>query len=114
MPTAGVGIGPSQQHVHADRGEAGDQRGLDHVAGQPRVLADHHAMAVLAALEDEAGRLPDLERELGRDHAIGAAANAVGAEILAHHDPAALCGQGRRFRSITPAIQELRLAEDIG
>jgi hypothetical protein len=24
MATAGVGIGPEQQHVHADRGEAGD------------------------------------------------------------------------------------------
>ena len=29
-----------QQHVHADRGEAGDQRGLDHVARQAGVLAD--------------------------------------------------------------------------
>ena len=74
-----------QQHVHADRGEARDQRGLDHVAGQPRVLADQHAMAVLAVLEHHARGLPDLERELRRDRAVGAAANAVGAEILANH-----------------------------
>ena len=75
-----------QQHVHADRGEAGDQRGLDHVAGKPRILADDDAMAVLAAAEDEAGRLADLERQFRRDHAVGAAANAVGAEILANHN----------------------------
>ena len=42
-------------------------------------------MAVLAALEDEAGGLADLERELRRDHAVGAAANAVGTEIFASH-----------------------------
>ena len=76
-----------QQHVHADRGEARDQRGLDHVAGEPRVLADEHAVAVLAALEHEAGGLPDLERKLRRDHAVGAAADAVGAEIFASHEP---------------------------
>ena len=74
-----------QQHVHADRGEAGDQRGLDHVAGQPGVLADHDAMAVLAAAEGQAGGLADLERQFRRDDAVGAAANAVGAEILANH-----------------------------
>ena len=78
---------PELQHVHAHGGEAGDQRRLDHVAGKPGVLADHDAMAVLAAAEDEAGCLPDLERQLGRDHAIGAAANAVGTEIFANHGP---------------------------
>ena len=77
-----------QQHVHADRGEARDQRRLDHVAGQPGILADHHAMAMLAAAEHKAGRLSDLERQLRRDHAVGAAANAVGTEILANHDGA--------------------------
>ena len=65
MPTAGVGIGPVQQHVHADRGEAGDQRGLDHVAGEAGVLADQDAMAVLAVLEYQPGGLTDLERQFG-------------------------------------------------
>ena len=74
-----------EQHVHADRGEARHQRGLDHVAGQPRVLADQHAMAMLAVLEHHARGLPDLEGKLRRDRAVGAAANAVGAEILANH-----------------------------
>ena len=74
-----------QQHVHADRGEAGRQRVLDHVAGQARVLADQHAVAVVAVLEDEPDRLADLQREFRRDDAVGPAANAVGAEILASH-----------------------------
>ena len=74
-----------EQHVHADRGEARDQRGLDHVAGQPRVLADQHAMPVVAVLKNQARGLTDLERKLRRDRAVGAAANAVGAEIFANH-----------------------------
>ena len=74
-----------QQHVHADRGEAGDQRRLDHVAGEPGVLADHDAMAVIAAAEGQPRRLADFERQFRRDHAIGATANAVGAEILTDH-----------------------------
>ena len=78
---------PEQQHVHADRGEARDQRGLDHVTGKPRVLADYHPMAMLAAPEHKPGCLPGLERQLRCDHAIGAATNAVSAKILAGHDP---------------------------
>ena len=64
-----------------------------------------HAMAVLAAAEDEARRLADLQRELRRDHAIGAAANAVGAEILASH----LVRSRRR-----PAAWKGRFIEDAG
>ena len=74
-----------QQHVHADRGEAGDQRRLDHIAGQPRILADHDAMAMLAAAEHKPARLSHFERQFRRDHAIGAAANTIGAEMLANH-----------------------------
>ena len=46
-----------QQHVHADRREAGHERGFDHIAGKPRIFADHHAMAVLAAAEHQPRRL---------------------------------------------------------
>ena len=85
-PTAGVGNGPEQQHVHADRQEARRQRLLDHVAGQPRVLADHDAMAMVAAVEDLAGRHADAHGDLGRHRfAVGAAAHAVGAEERAGH-----------------------------
>ncbi len=76
-----------QQHVHADRGEAGDQGGFDHVAGQAGVLADDDAVAVFAVAKHQPGGLPDLERQFRRNHAIGPAANAVGAKILANHEP---------------------------
>ena len=56
-------------------------------------------MAMLAALKHQAGRLPDLERELRRDQAIGAAPNPVGTEIFAAHvtpsdDPGFLASGG--------------------
>ena len=59
---------------------------LDHIAGEARILADHHAMAMLAALEHQPGRLPDLQRQFRRQLvAVGQPANAVGAEIFARH-----------------------------
>src|SRR3974390_287182 len=42
-------------------------------------------MTVFAVAEDEPCRLPDLERELGRNHPVGPTANAVGAEIATNH-----------------------------
>ena len=87
MATAGVGQRAGLEHVDPDRGESGDQRGLDHVAGQPRVLADEDPVAMVAAPEDQAGGLADPQRELCRDHAVCAAANAVGAKIFSCHVP---------------------------
>jgi hypothetical protein len=40
---------------------------------------------MLAALEEDAGRLRDLHGEIGRDGAVGLAADSVGAEMLACH-----------------------------
>src|SRR6266850_6255283 len=74
-----------QQHVHADRGKAGDHGVFDHVAGETGVLADDDAVAMIATLKHQAGRLPHLERELRRDQSIGAAPNSVGTEIFAAH-----------------------------
>ena len=74
-----------QEHVHADRGEAGLQRRFDHVARQARILADHHPMPVVAALEQQSRRLADAKRQLRRDHAVGAAPDPVGAEVFARH-----------------------------
>src|SRR5207237_9908704 len=74
-----------QQHVHADRGESGHHGVFDHVAGEPRILADDDAMAMLAALKHQSGRLPDLERQLRRDQTIGTAPNPVRTEIFAAH-----------------------------
>ena len=74
-----------EQHVHADRGEARLEGGFDHVAGEPRILADHDPVAVIAPLlEHEAGGLPDLEGEIRRDDAVRAAANAVCSEVFTH------------------------------
>jgi hypothetical protein len=75
------------KHIHAHRGEARDQRGLDHVAGQPCVLADHDAMTVLAALKGQPRGLPDLQRQFRRDQTVRAAPNPVRAKIFAAHDP---------------------------
>ena len=41
-----------QAHVHADGGEAGHKRGLQHVAGQARVLADHDEVPAIAAVAE--------------------------------------------------------------
>ena len=86
-PDRGGGNWAGEQHVHSDRGEARDQRGLDHVAGETGVLADEHAVAMVAAAEDQTGRLPDLERQLRRDLAVGTATNAVSAKIFTNHVP---------------------------
>ncbi len=82
---AGRGNWAREHHIHADGGEAGDQRVFDHVAGEARILADQHAMAMLATLEDEAGGLAHLESEFRRDLAICAATNAIRAEIFPCH-----------------------------
>ena len=77
---------PEQEHVHAGGGQPGHHGVLDHVAGQPRVLAEHHPVAVIAALEGQAGRHADLHRDFGGHwKCIGFATDAVRAEIFAGH-----------------------------
>ena len=51
---------PDQHHIHAHRDETRGQRGLDHIARKPRILADDDAVAVLAAGEQQPGRLASL------------------------------------------------------
>jgi hypothetical protein len=81
--------GAEEVDVHAHGGKAGGQGLLDHVAGAARILADHDAIAMVAAHELGAGRHAHLEREFGRQLvAIGEPANAVRAEIFpGHGDP---------------------------
>ncbi len=50
MATAGVGIGPVSSTSMPTEVKPPTSAYLDHVAGQARVLADEHAVAVLAAL----------------------------------------------------------------
>ena len=72
------------EHVHADRREARDERGFDHVAGEARVLADNHAMAVIAAREIAPRRHADAQGGFGgHRRRVRLAANAIGAEIFA-------------------------------
>ena len=77
---------PQQHHVHADTGKAGDHGVFQHVARQPRILADDYAVPVIAAQKTPARRLPDLHRYgRGHDARVGAPADAVGAEVLPAH-----------------------------
>jgi hypothetical protein len=73
-----------EQDVGPCRDEAGFQRGLEHVPGQARVLADEHRSAVRR--EDARGRAGEAQREF-RAHGIlpDAPPDAVGAEIVLAH-----------------------------
>ncbi len=78
---------PQQDHIHPHGDEACRQRRLQHIAGEPRILADDDTVAVIAAAELGAGGQRQLEGGAGRDRlAIGGAAKTVGAEELASHD----------------------------
>ena len=104
-----------QQHIHADRGKAGDHRVFDHVAGQPRVLADDDAMAMVAALEHEAGSLPYLHRQFRRDQPVGASPDPVGPEIFAaHRSPSIALGFSKPYprqeaSNASPSLNVTRL-----
>ena len=84
------GQGAEQPHVHARGGEAGHQRGLQHVAGQPRVLADHHQVAAGGVAQEQLARGQAHPQGDLRRHGVlvRLPADAVGAEELA-------CGHGR-------------------
>ncbi len=73
---------PAQQHAPAHRGHPGGDRGLEHVAGEARVLADQHAGRVpLGAARDERDGAAEGERQLrGHGVDVGHPADAVGAE----------------------------------
>ena len=77
---------PQQHHVHAHGQEAGGERGLQHVAGEPRVLADDDAMPVVAAPEMRPRRQRQRQRRRRRDRlAIGLASDSIRPEQLARH-----------------------------
>ena len=80
--------GAEQDHVHAHAGKARNHGVFQHIAGKPRVLADHHPVAVLPAQEVRSRRLPHLHGG-GRCHhtGVGPPANPVGAEKLPSHAP---------------------------
>src|SRR5690606_12702248 len=64
----------------------GHQRILDHVAGTARILADDDAVAMVAALEGQAGRHADAHGHLGsHGKAIGLTPNSVRAKVTPGH-----------------------------
>ncbi len=105
----GRGNGAELDHVHADAGESGNQRILDHVAREARVLADHDAVAMMAAQEMAAGGHADAHRHLGgHGSLVGAAANAVRAEIAPAH------GRSLVLSRFGPSLSKSRSCKEKG
>ncbi len=75
---------PDQQHVDAHRADARGHGGLEHVAREPRVLADDDLVPARAALEHVGDGAAEAQRRLRRHRLdVRDAADAVGAEELA-------------------------------
>ena len=76
---------PDQEHVHAEGGNAGDERVLEHVTGKARVFAEDdfrpgagRMLARIEAGENMRGGASELQRRLRRDRLdIGNPADAV-------------------------------------
>ena len=80
------GQGAQQHHVHAGRVEPGLQRALQHVARDPRVLADQHHGTGFLAPQHTAHGMRQAQREVGGDgRAAHQAANSIGTKICACH-----------------------------
>jgi hypothetical protein len=74
-----------QHHVDARGDETRFERGLEHVARQPRVLADEHRPALRREHARRGTR--QLERELDRQRVLAdAAPYTIGPEIVSRHD----------------------------
>ena len=75
-----------QHDVHAHRHKAGGQRGLEHVAGKPGVLADDEEVFVGPVLEAFTDRHRHFQRRLRRHRfTIGSPADPIGTEELPRH-----------------------------
>ena len=61
----------SEQRCPCRRSKACNHGVFDHIARQPRILADHSSMAVFAALKQDDRRLRDFHRKFRRDHLVG-------------------------------------------
>ena len=75
---------PGEHHVHAHGADAGGDGLLQHVAGEPGVLADDDAVPVRPGADHVGQGAAELERQLGGHGVdVGDAADAVGAEEAA-------------------------------
>ena len=89
IATAGVGTGPTITTSMPTLVKPEIERGLHHIAGKPRVLADHHPVAMVAAQEMRARRLADaLRHRRGHRRLVGPAPDPVRAEEFARHSEA--------------------------
>ena len=77
---------PQQKHVHARGCEPGSQRIFDHIAREPRILANHHAMLLLVAAEIPPRRSPEAQRHIRRHRpAVGLPPDPVRPKQLCTH-----------------------------
>ena len=87
---AGGGQRAGLDDVRAGGGEAGHQRGFEHVAGNAGVFADDHRRPALAVVlyQHPSGRVAEFQHEIGGNRKLPHfAAHAVGAEIFFGHKP---------------------------
>ena len=84
--TAGVGTMPATERVGAAGADAGDQRGLEHLAAASSVSTDDDLSAALLA-EEVAGGLAQPERELRGEFSVRDTADAIGSEEPCHAIP---------------------------
>ncbi|MCW0450404.1 hypothetical protein NB706_003238 [Xanthomonas sacchari] len=75
---------PEQLHVGAGRDQPGLQRRLEHVAGDARVLADHHGgMCRTVMRQHTPQRITETHHEIGGNHTLSdPATNTVGTKVL--------------------------------
>src|SRR5216683_261973 len=112
-----------QHDIHAHRDKPGGQRRLEHVAGQPRILADDDQMLVRAVVKAFANGHRHFQCRLRRHRfAIGGPADPVGTKQLPRHRssptgwvaradqaPGCGCGSGSRPLGRPEGGTELRL-----
>jgi hypothetical protein len=83
----GRGDDVDQQHVGPGRGEAGDDRRLQHLPAGPGITPHHRHRAVGGVVRDEhpGGRAGHGQRQLGRQLPVRQPANPVSTEEGAHY-----------------------------
>ncbi|MOA15490.1 hypothetical protein D3C78_1356480 [compost metagenome] len=78
--------GAEQEDIKAGGGETGNQCVLQHIAGKPRILADDHAMTMMAPAEDRSNGNAHTHRQIRRHgEYVRLSADTIGSEITACH-----------------------------
>ena len=77
----------AEQRLAAGGGDAGGDRGLEHLARLARVADDEHARGARRRRDARRGGAGERQREVGGEELARDAADAVGAEQAAGHEP---------------------------